>query len=446
MSAPTQKKTKISGGPPAATEQEAFLLYKGGEVGWELRSKLTHVRVDARVTRIPVGTFSRCQRLIKVQLNEGLQTIEKSAFELCKALRSVVIPSTVTQLGSKAFWGCRSLVEVCLNEGLQVIGDEAFARCTALQNIILPSTVIELSSYAFFECKHMVEVQIKEGLQVIGTEAFGCCEALRSINLPSTVTRFNGSAFIRCSNLVELQLNEGLQIIGISSFQACTALRSLTVPSTVSKLSNWTFYGCANLSEVILLGGQRLLNQEFLARRLSDEERILNHEMIRTLIGESAFRNCPLTIVKISISWAVSARMARLTPECRVSVEERINDLPHLELIPGGNAVACFPLVSGESDDQADDDSDTEDGDISCIQDTNNETARSLYRALQLIAYQELRESSILLELAMWKSRIDGTTTVPRADCRVAIPGPVKSLIMEYCGFVGFLRPAFEGT
>ena len=42
----------------------------------------------------------------------------------------------------------------------------------------------------------------------------------------------------------------------------------------------------------------------------------------------------------------------------------------------------------------------------------------------------------------MWKSRIDRDQA--RADCRVAISGPAKSLIMEYYGFAGFLRPAFE--
>ena len=65
---------------------------------------------------------------------------------------------------------------------------------------------------------------------------------------------------------------------------------------------------------------------------------------------------------------------------------------------------------------------------------------------LQLIAFHELKESSILLELAMWKSGIDGATSVPRADCRVAIPDPAKSLIMEYGGFAGFLEPVIEGA
>ena len=64
---------------------------------------------------------------------------------------------------------------------------------------------------------------------------------------------------------------------------------------------------------------------------------------------------------------------------------------------------------------------------------------------LQLIAFHELKEASILIELALWKTRIEGTVD-SRVDCRVPIPDPVKSLIMEYCGFAGFLEPVIEGA
>ena len=141
--------------------------------------------------------------------------------------------------------------------------------------------------------------------------------------------------------------------------------------------------------------------------------------------------------------------MARLPPNCRVSVEERIHYLPRLELLQDGNVLACFPVVVRALDDEAKDDSDTDNAEdlvAFYVQDTNLESARGLFWVLQTIAYYELKESSILVELAMWKSRIDVTASVAPADCRVAIPDPVKSLIMDYCGFVGFLEPAIEGN
>ena len=136
--------------------------------------------------------------------------------------------------------------------------------------------------------------------------------------------------------------------------------------------------------------------------------------------------------------------MARLPQECRSSVEERIHNLNPLEMQQGGNVLASFPVANRAPDDESDDEI-VDEFDITYeVRDTNHETARSLYRVLQLISFHELKESSILLELAMWKSRIDEATSVRRADCRVAIPDPAKSLIMEYCGFAGFLAPAIE--
>ena len=439
MSAPTQKEAKKIGAGQVDAADEVF-LYEGGEVEKELKSKLTRVRIGPRVTCIPDGTFSRCRNLVDVQLNEGLLTIGAWAFYVCTALRSVALPSTVNTLGQYAFHGCRNLVKVQLNEGLEVVGERAFGECTALQSVSLPSTVIKLGDCAFFGCTNLVEVRLNEGLITVGRGTFANC-ALRSVTIPSTVTMLGLCAFLGCSNLLEVQLKDGLEVVGKCAFQDCTALRSVTIPSTVTSLGHGAFFGpstvhltfggCTSLSEVILLGGQRLLNQEFLARRLTNDEEILNHEMIGVLIDGSTFRHCPLARVNISISWAVSERMARLSLEGRLSVEERIRNLPRLELMQDGNILACFPLVSGSEGDMLLD-----------IEDTNNETSRSVYQVLQLIAYHELKESSILIELAMWKSGIDGERA--RADCRVAIPGPAKSFIRDYCGFTGFVRPAVD--
>ena len=393
----------------AASEPEVFLLYEGGKVAEALRSKLTHVRVAPQVAEIPDDAFSDCKKLVDVQLNDGLQVIGERAFYYCVALRSVTVPSTVTELGEEAFNGCSMLAELQLNEGVQVIGVLAFKRCTALQSVTMPSTVMELGSWAFEDCANLFEVQLNEGLQTIGEYAFSYCWALRSVTIPETVTELGGSAF----------------------------------------------YCCSDLSEVILSGDRRLLlNREFIARgSLSEEQGLLLGAIDEILFDDEryfAFYGCPYVAVKISITWALSERMARLPPECRVSVEERIQNQPRLELLQDGNVLVCFPVVdvSIAPDVEAEDDSDTDPEDIFNydIQDANLETARSLYRVLQLIAYNELKESSILLELAVWKSRVDWATSVPRADCRVEIPDPAKSLIMEYCGFAGFLEPAIEGA
>ncbi|EJK55111.1 hypothetical protein THAOC_25188, partial [Thalassiosira oceanica] len=278
-----------------------------------------------------------------------------------------------------------------LKEGLQIIGDSAFGGCKSLRSVTLPSTVTELSRLAFSDCGNLVELQLKEGLQVIKSESFRNCTALQNVTLPSSVIELRGRAFDNCSSLVDLQLKEGLQVIGEYAFGACLALRSRE--------------------------DRGLLNQEAIDEMLFDVE------------GSGTFFGCPFTMVKISISWALSERMARLPKECMLFVVERVHNLRHLELLQDGDVLACFPVIRTEPHNGTYE-----------VRDTNLETARSLYQVLQLIAFHELKESSILIELAFWKSIIDKGGD--RA-CRVAISGPAKSLLMEYCGFAGFLRPEF---
>ena len=111
--------------------------------------------------------------------------------------------------------------------------------------------------------------------------------------------------------------------------------------------------------------------------------------------------------------------MTRLPEECRLSIARRIRALHRLELTQDGNVLACFPVVRRKNNVD--------------IQDTNNKTAKSLDKVLQLIFYHELKEYRTLIELAMWKTRLKEGRA--RSDCRISIPDPAKSLIMEYCGF-----------
>ena len=106
-------------------------------------------------------------------------------------------------------------------------------------------------------------------------------------------------------------------------------------------------------------------------------------------------------------------RMARLPQECRLSVERRIRESHHLELTQDHNVFACFPIVSRASDTGAD----VAIADVPC---THFQTAESLNQVLRLISFHWLKESSIPVELAMWRSRFD--ENLAREDCRIPIP------------------------
>ena len=116
-----------------AAAEPAVFLYEGEELAYELKCQLTRVHVGPQVTEIPYAEFCYCEKMIALQLNEGLEVIGEEAFEGCTSLRSVTIPSTITKWGEMAFFGCISLIELQLKEGMKVIGARAFHFCKALR-------------------------------------------------------------------------------------------------------------------------------------------------------------------------------------------------------------------------------------------------------------------------------------------------------------------------
>jgi len=348
-------------------------------------------------------------------------------------ITSIHIGPQVEDIPKETFKGCSNLTHVQFaNDGaLKVIGDCAFRNCTALQRVSIPPSVTELGDEAFRGCGNLADVQFAhEGaLRVVGNYAFRDCTALQQVSIPPSVTELHYGAFMGCSHLTDVQFAHGaLQVIVDYAFCGCTALQRVSIPPSVTKLGYGAFSGCSNLTEVILLGEGFLDLDHLIGEAALDKTKI--NEMFGP--GLRAFYDCGLTAIKMELPQC----MARLSEECRRSVEGRIPDMQRLELTQDGSIYARLTVIrtsSGGMDDQ----------------DTNNQTAASLRRLLRLISFHELKESSILTELAMWKSRIDqATTPVPpeeRSGYRVSIPDPAKCLIMEYCGFTGFLEPAIEG-
>ena len=59
----------------------------------------------------------------------------------------------------------------------------------------------------------------------------------------------------------------------------------------------------------------------------------------------------------------------------------------------------------------------------------------SLDKIVDLIVYYEMKEATIIVELALWKAKIDQTDENNPADrdvCRIEVPGPVKDAILQY--------------
>jgi hypothetical protein len=259
----------------AVAAMEGVFLYMGG---LNVPRNVTRVRIHHSVDHIPADAFQRCNRLVEVELNEGLRRIGAYAFRNCSSLLRINIPSSVISIGDRAFLKCSALVEINLHEGLQVIGDEAFKSCISLLRINIPSSVTTIDDWAFFNCTALVEVKLHEGLQVIGDEAFRRCILLLRIYIPSSVTSIGNEAFKYCQALVQVKLHEGLQRIGEEAFYGCISLLRIIIPSSTTSIGRNSFARC-DLLRNVTIPSTSAITQEQLASSfliLHDTEIILD--------------------------------------------------------------------------------------------------------------------------------------------------------------------------
>jgi len=249
----------------------------------------------------------------------------------------------------------------------------------------------EISERTFFNCTRLRDVELHEGIQKIEEDAFSRCQSLERISIPFTVTEISHAAFYKCSSLKEVVLNKGLEKIGKGAFDSCTSLESITIPSTVTEIDSDTFKDCQGLRVVEL------------------------HEGIQK-IAWNAFEEC-VTLERFKFP-DLSTRLDTITRAGQREVEDRIDDIRRSverrgsELfIPERGFVVQGSNWVGKK--------------------------RILGRIDRLITYYELKEATTLLELAMWKSKINQESTNPinRDVYRIDIPGPVKHTILQYLNF-----------
>ena len=100
-------------------DDAANFVYTGQE---NVPDGVIRVRVHPSIKVIRVRAFLRQTLLMSVELHDGLEVIEKEAFEECRSLREMLFPPSVRAIKEGAFCWCSVLTTAILNDGLEVIG------------------------------------------------------------------------------------------------------------------------------------------------------------------------------------------------------------------------------------------------------------------------------------------------------------------------------------
>eukprot|EP00980_Cylindrotheca_fusiformis_P008545 scaffold1813_cov109-Cylindrotheca_fusiformis.AAC.3 len=207
------------------TEDVAW-IYNGQD---EVPTTVRRVKIAENLSKIPDEAFKEHQELEEVILSSSLKSIRYQGLEK----EEVGIPSSVKVIEDAAFAGCQLLGTLDLNEGLERIGHHAFSCCESLTEVDVPSTVNVVDNYAFQDCRLVARLGLNEGLERIGEYAFIGCDSLSHVRMPQSVngietTAFSSYSYWSRSCLISIEFPEECSFL--IDLSGCQSLVSLAGP------------------------------------------------------------------------------------------------------------------------------------------------------------------------------------------------------------------------
>lgn len=183
-------------------------------------------------------------------------------------------------------------------------------------------------------------------------------------------------------------------MIGKWVFQDCTSLERITIPSTMSLIGIWAFKDCTNLREIVF---------------------VEQYKGVR--FASNAFSGC--TSLERFKFPGLSIRLTNIIQAGQTDIEAKMDAITTIEW-RGGELSA--PTVHQQKENRR--------GVMEYLVNIDNE---KMEKVLKWIAYYEIKEATTLLELALWKVKLDqAEISTNRGAYRIEVPGPVKDNILLY--------------
>ena len=76
-----------------------------------------------------MGAFAFCEKLISIDIPDGVTIIESYAFQGCISLTNITIPQGITSIEYGTFMDCKGLTRIEIPDSVKYIFSYAFAYC-----------------------------------------------------------------------------------------------------------------------------------------------------------------------------------------------------------------------------------------------------------------------------------------------------------------------------
>lgn len=236
-------------------------------------------------------TFFLCDRFKRITLPASLEKMENNPFSGCSKLELVNNSKAYFIKDDVIYNGFRTSVVGTLNkiksdrlellEGIKTINRNSFWNCKGIKTIVFPKSLIDIGYNPFVGCSNIRFESHSPRFKVIDDVLYNFDEskiicypawkAIGHIKLPESVITLERGAFSGCDKMTELDLHN-VNIVNKSCFTNCSSLKSLYCSDLITYVGEWAFAYCSSLEEVSV------------------------HDS--TVVDNNAFSNCPAKLIR----------------------------------------------------------------------------------------------------------------------------------------------------
>ena len=208
------------------------------------------------------------EKLVSLDIGDGVKSIQKQAFYRCDSLRTVKLGNSLTEIGESAFEYCYKLKEIINNSALE-LSDYSYGYISNYSILIhngISSVIEERDGFYFikdgnsnvylFDSVYTGDIVLPDSFDGenyrIAKYAFVGRDNITSVKLGAGTVGIDDYAFPNCYNLKEVIFNEGLIYIGPNAFSYNYNLTSLVLPDSLTDIYEDAFYDCTRITDVYI--------------------------------------------------------------------------------------------------------------------------------------------------------------------------------------------------
>jgi hypothetical protein len=154
-------------------------VYTGIGEGAVVPRDVARVRIDPSVLVIPERAFFQRCKLETIELHDGIREIGLMAFINCRALREVHLSDEVERIGVNAFAFCE-FTKFRSPPLVTTIPNGMHCHCTCFFSLELPEIIIQVGQYACYNCQSLRNIALASNTMV-GVNTFQLCRDLLHI-------------------------------------------------------------------------------------------------------------------------------------------------------------------------------------------------------------------------------------------------------------------------